>query len=240
MKKRSNLDIITQFEQLFHSMAWLEVVYDRDEQDKYYQEITCLKPFAQATTVETIARDLIPAGSHWHQFAGWHSYFGSPIKVAAWAGVAVGVQTTAPHPTRGHYLVYRAYIFPAHMLTEVAAQLSMLALRLPQVEPGRSEAVIQQGLWRTSNIQPAQHGFYERHLLNLAAQHYQSGRPFLFRSLAMSQSEIPNPFPDCGVVVVNPLLSPNRTGVSRARQTNKKGCLFSLPIYLIFVFKLFF
>lgn len=117
--------------------AACSVSLGRDENDEY--GLTVEPPEGLPCSSSQII-DIMPAGSFWSHLLGWHSFVGIPFPEESPRWMALGVETVAPHPTRGAYLLFKAYLFELPLEEEPVSRLEGLARKMyPLAEPYRKK-----------------------------------------------------------------------------------------------------
>lgn len=170
------------------SCLWM-VDFDRDASDSF--AITISRGGSAFDGPELRKGDvlpLLPAGSRWEAAVGWRSFFGMPFRWAGSLRLAIGVEGIAKHASRGAYPVSRFAVFdfahaPVGELAELAALLA----------PGGASIEVDAtyGVVPSASASPRDHVAIDAWILSRAAASYREHRRLLFRSLLLSEDQIP-------------------------------------------------
>jgi hypothetical protein len=166
---------------------------DRDESDTFDLSIENLTDSEATIPTRVTAFELLPAGSKWAQVVGWHSYIGIPFPPKNPEWIALGAETVVEHPTRGAFPLFRAYVHPFPLSSDLIECLEKFAASLHTLTGAEQGAVNgANGLIRTTSKSPQEHHWIESCIIRYAAAVYrkQTTAPFLFRTLVLSESQL--------------------------------------------------
>lgn len=164
------------------------VEFDRDASDSYSIGIETQRPPPRGRDLgKNDVLPLLPLGSRWEPALGWRSFFARPF---AWSGQtwwALGIQGVVRHETRGAYPVSKVALFPPQQFPHLG--LEELASRLfsGRFPPGP----VTYGVLRASSETPAAHARVEAWMLGRAVAAHHARRPLIFRTLVLSEDEVP-------------------------------------------------
>jgi hypothetical protein len=166
---------------------------DRDESDTFDLSIENLSDSKEVIPTRATAFELLPAGSKWTQVVGWHSYIGIPFPPQNPQWIALGGETVVQHQTRGAFPIFRAYTHQFPLSIHLIERLEKLANSLCLLSDEEQASVnSRNGLIRTISQSPHEHHWIESWIIRYAAKSYRKQRtfPFLFRTLALSESQL--------------------------------------------------
>jgi hypothetical protein len=132
--------------------------------------------------------DIMPAGSFWSHLLGWHSFVGIPFPEESPRWMALGVETVAPHPTRGAYLLFKAYLFELPLAEDAISRLESLAREMyPPAAPYREK----EGFFSCDSMSAEEHAPIAARVIFTAAEFFRC-RPqsaMLFRTAVMTEQQ---------------------------------------------------
>lgn len=173
----------------FAASAAYKVHIDRDGNDEYTFVFDRLQSNAGFLDRSEVLR-LIPTGSHWSYMLGWRSFFGIPIMTRNSRWLALGVETAAPHPSRGSYLVYKAYIFPFPLATDVQQTIRAFANELSSQHNDISISRTTFGRIDARSQTLDAHHRIEGRIVRVSLQQYEKKVPFRFQTLATRHEQL--------------------------------------------------
>jgi len=183
------IDAIYLLDRHFASEAAYKVEISRDRNDEYTFIFEILQKNAQSLDRKEVLR-LIPTGSHWSYLLGWRSFFGIPILTKNSRWLMLGVETAAPHPSRGSYLVYKAYIFPFPLTADVQQKIHAFAHEISSQCNDITRHSTPFGRIDTRSPTLAAHRPIEGQIVRLSLQQYARNIPFHFHTLATRREQL--------------------------------------------------
>jgi len=162
---------------------------DRDSNDEYRFLFDKLQQNGPSLNRQD-ALKLIPTGSKWSHLIGWRSFFGLPIVTRKGRWLMLGVETAAPHPSRGAYLVFKAYLFPFPLSDAVWQTLAHLTNEISSPQHDAKLLKNPSGLVETHSPSSSAHRLIEGEMMRVALHAYRENTPFHFRTLATQQGQI--------------------------------------------------
>jgi hypothetical protein len=168
----------------------------RDEEDNY---VIRFKGTEENALLKEDVVPLMPKGSQWRPGLDWRSFFGRFLNVRGRCWLALGGQRIVPHPSRGAYPIFRAYLFPfdhphstsfyGRPVSEVTQALSravgVLSANPTPLTIGRGVS----GVIKTENTTPSDHIRLEASIMEAANDAYQFGRHLEFSTLILCDGE---------------------------------------------------
>ena len=194
MARQTELDPVGLVGRFLKPEAYAVIHVGRNTEDEFSLD---LEPGARTRRLALSASDalpLLPAGSRWTDALGWYSYVGIPFGAVARRWLAVGVEVVRAHPSRGAYPTLEVCLFPFGE-PPVAGLIAMSKA----IDPDQSEGTASEPLefWRNPGFiqgtarTPVEHRRVEAMVLRYAARWYEQERALLFRSLVLSEDELP-------------------------------------------------
>jgi len=173
----------------FATSAAYKVHIDRDRDDEYTFVFDRLQSSARFLDRSEVLR-LIPTGSHWSYLLGWRSFFGIPIMTRNSHWLVLGVETAAPHPSRGSYLVYKAYIFPFPLANDVQQKIRAFANEISSQRNDISMSRTTFGRIDARSQTLDAHRRIEGRIVRVSLQQYEKKVPFRFQTLATRHEQL--------------------------------------------------
>ena len=181
------LDLIEQF--LSHNAAY-RLHFDRDETDSYVINVRASEAGQDSLFSKEQVLPLLPVGSHWDAAQGWRSFFGLPFSAHGESWVVLGVEGVVVHKTRGSYPVLHGLFFPSRMVPE--SELLEMANKIAPSTESNTEPKKTYGVIAASSQSQEEHKHVEAWVIRRAVASYRAGVRLLFRTLVLSEDQIPS------------------------------------------------
>lgn len=188
------------------SEAQYVVTLDRDNEKYELQTSTFPKLELSKFPSNQQVFKMIPSGSSWKLFEGWHSYFAIPFeeidsyKVKDWIFFGCEEISQTVDSKRGPSPILRAYCFRrtktaldliVHVLENINRSLLSQSDKKEFEINDEDTSLLERGFIRSLATTPEQHIPVERYIIKKAIESYRKNLPILFRTLLVSENQKP-------------------------------------------------
>jgi len=170
--------------------AVCRIHFDRDETDSYIIDVQPITSVYSSFPTKEQVLPLLPAGSHWDAARGWRSFFGVPFSTPDESWIVLGCEGVIVHRTRGSYPVFRGFLFPARAIPE--RELLEMANEITSATEGHVQRKSTYGIIESSSQSQEKHKQIEAWIIRRAVTSYHAGIRLLFRTLLLSEHQIPS------------------------------------------------
>jgi hypothetical protein len=170
--------------------AAYQIHFDRNETDSYGVDVRPSNSGRSTLITKEQVLPLLPAGSRWDAARGWRSFFGLPFSTPAESWMVLGSEGVVAHRTRGSYPIFRGLLFPSQEVPE--KELFEMTNEIARSTEGEIQPKRTYGVIAASSQSQEEHKYVEAWIIRRAVASYRAGVRLLFRTLVLSENEIPS------------------------------------------------
>ena len=175
----------------------------RDDGDSYNFQLDRIDDKSTRSLNQNQSMSIVPTGSYWSYFLGLRDIFGIPVPNKKPQWLAIGVETTLEHETRGAYLYLKAFFLPLPL--EDVSVIQNIENVADGIYPHRQNdnvtrwnkadleatgsTIVESSIRTASAYAPT-----EAWIIRQAIHRYRDGMYPIFRTLAMKKAQVPSKF----------------------------------------------
>jgi len=186
------IDLVDKF---LAASARYRVVFGRGQDDSYVIDSASIREDAafSANLSNDDMFELIPKGSLWASDIGWSRFLGIPFERGGRTWLFLGLEGVLPHSTRGGYPIVHGYVY---LLADCALYVDGLLALARELHSTKKlwkpqSTAFLYGTYKSDADCPERHRNAEAFIIRCAVQWYQDDSPLHFRTLLLSEDEMP-------------------------------------------------